>query len=97
VKANKDLSFALSPNTHAIDLLNKSFRGEAKRDGPYKLSGFVLDCDPADFPGRRKPMRFILERRIGISYVENVFYSHAPVHTNAHLDLLAKLEEISPQ
>lgn len=42
-------------------------------------------------------MRFILERRIGISYVENVFYSHAPVHTNAHLDLLAKLEEISPQ
>lgn len=95
VKASKDLSLALRPNTAAVDLLNKAFLSNASGHGPYKLSGFILDCDPTELAGRRKPMRFILERRIGLAYGQNVFYSHAPLHTNDHVKLLAQLEQIS--
>ena len=42
-----------------------------------------------------KPVRFSLERRLGIPYNEHVFYSIAPLHTQDHLKLLMDLESLS--
>jgi hypothetical protein len=92
VKSTKNLTLSLSPRNDVAEILNRTFRGELAGVGPYHLSGFVLDCDPLQFAGRRKPMRFVLERRVGVPFSDNVFFSHAPLHTGDHLKVLSDLE-----
>lgn len=95
VKSAKDLAFALAPKTEAIEILNSAFANRAADGDPYRLSGFLIDCDPIQYLGRRKPMRFAVERRVNEPYSENIFFSHAPLHTAEHVKLLAKLENLS--
>jgi hypothetical protein len=94
VKSVKDLALSLSPRNDVAEILNRTFRGELVGVGPYQLSGFFLDCDPLQFTARRKPMRFALERRLGVPFTENVFYSQAPLHTGDHLKVLSDLEAL---
>jgi hypothetical protein len=94
VKSTKDLMLAVAPANDVAEIVNKAIRRHIS-DVPYRHAGFVLDSDPAAFPGRRKPLRFVVERRLGVAYSENVFYSVAPLHTKDHLKVLSELEALS--
>jgi hypothetical protein len=45
--------------------------------------------------GRRKPMPFSIERRLGVPFEENVFYCKAPVPTKIHLSALTAIEALA--
>ena len=62
---------------------------------PLKSSGFILDFDIAQISGKRKPFRFIVDRRVGLKFSENIFYSQAPFKTKDHLKVLASLETVA--
>jgi hypothetical protein len=91
VKSTKDLALSISPRNDVAQLFNDLFADKA---ASFRISGFTLDCDPAQFLGRRKPLRFTLERRAAIPFADNVFFSHAPLRTDDHLRLLNEIERI---
>ena len=59
------------------------------------FTGFIFDFDPASVAGKRKPLRLIVDRRVGIAFSENVFYSQAPFKTKDHVKVLTSLETIT--
>jgi hypothetical protein len=92
VKSDIDLAAALKPQIEISDLLNDAMKS-AKIVVPLKLSGFILDFDPASFLGKRKPFRFIVDRRINVPFSDNIFFSQAPFRTKDHLHVLSMLEK----
>jgi hypothetical protein len=93
VKSETDLSQTLSPSNNTAEIVNRAIQ-EHVTNARYQIAGFTLDADPAAFPGRRKPMRFGLERRFNVPFSENAFYSYAPLHTQHHLKVLSELEAL---
>jgi hypothetical protein len=93
VKSETDLSRALSPSNDVAAIVNRAIQEKVTR-AHYQIAGFTLDSDPAAFLGRRKPMRFGIERRLNVPFNENVFYSYAPLHTQHHLKVLSELEAL---
>jgi hypothetical protein len=94
VKSTTDLALSLAPRNDVAQILNKRFPEHTVSAGAYQLSGFFLDGDAIKFATRPKPMRFVLERRVGIPFSENVFYSAAPLHTEDHLEVLSEFEAL---
>jgi hypothetical protein len=95
VQSKTDLALSLNPQREVTEILNRVYRGNLTDVGPFQLSGYILDCDPSRVSLRRKPVRFSLERRLGVAFSENVFYSVAPLHTQDHLKVLADLDALS--
>lgn len=92
IKSEVDLASVIKPATAVLNLFSQTWQDEF--DAKYNFAGFQLDCG-LKYTGRRKPIHFNIERRIGVSFDENVFFSTAPLSTNAHLDLLGKLEALA--
>jgi hypothetical protein len=91
VKAASDISSAIGPRNDISSAMASAMKS-AQITVPIKLSGFILDFDAADFSGKRKPFRFIVDRRLGLPFSANTFYSQAPFKTKDHLKVLASLE-----
>ena len=47
--------------------------------------------DPESIPGLR-PANFLLERRVTVPYIQNRFFSEAPLKTEQHIELLEEIE-----
>lgn len=91
VKSDADLAAALRPQNNLIRDLSPALKSAGIELTP-KLSGFLFDFDQADVKGKRKPSRFTVDRRLGVPFSQNVFYSTAPFRTKDHLRLLGSLE-----
>jgi hypothetical protein len=91
VKSETDLPAALNPQSDVTAALADAMKA-AKIAAKPKLSGFLVDFDPSDFAGKRKPFRVVLDRRIGVPFSENVFFSQAPFRTEDHLNVLRSFE-----
>jgi hypothetical protein len=61
----------------------------AKNGASVGLVGLLFDVDPT-IPGKQIPFKF--ERRHGFPFSENLYYSHGPLTTKKHVELLALLE-----
>jgi hypothetical protein len=96
VKSETDLPAALNPQNDVAAALAKAMKA-AKIAVTPQLSGFILDFDPSVFAGKRKPFRVVVDRRIGLPYSENVFYSQAPFRTADHLSVLQSFEALALQ
>jgi hypothetical protein len=94
VKAERDLVLAIKPAKEVVDAFNRIWR-KSYFDVDYANSGFLLGCDAAQFNGRRAPLHFALERRLGVPFEENQFFSIAPFGTKDHLDFLGRLEDLA--
>jgi hypothetical protein len=90
VHSRVDLGAVITPPKSVADLVSEVM--ERETGAKYVSSGAMIDCDPA--PLRRKPIRFVLERRIGRPFSEGLFYSQAPLKTDDHLALLRDLEAL---
>ena len=91
VKANLDLIKITAPKRGVTEAFNKAWKNR-HFGNVFISSSFTLDCDRAAFSGKRKPIHFGIERRIGLPFDENVFHSTAPLTTDDHLELLERLE-----
>jgi hypothetical protein len=95
VKANCDLIQALRPQGDVAALMNRFANKPGYIPGQFQLSALLLECDFQEFMGRRRPARFVVERRIGVPFDENVFFSRAPLRTADHLACLDALEKMA--
>jgi hypothetical protein len=93
VKSVSNLPMALDPQNNVADTLKMAMES-ANIKSAFALSGFMLDLDPGEFPGKRKPFRFVVDRKVGVPFSENIFYSQAPFRTQDHLAVLRSLEHM---
>jgi hypothetical protein len=96
VKADADLTRAVTPTDDIALVLNRTFNANATTPkGRFVSSGFNLDCDASEFKGRRKPIHFAFERRLGVPFEHNMFFCSAPLRTKDHLAVLRTLETLA--
>jgi hypothetical protein len=59
---------------------------------PFECSLLGFSTDMA--VSHLKPAGIVLDRKVGAPFLENRYYSKAPVHTDQHQELLTELEHI---
>jgi hypothetical protein len=94
VKSTTDLAAPLKPQVDIADMFSKAVKS-ANIEAPIRFSGAIFDFDVADIKRKRKPFRLIVDRRVGLPFSENIFFSQAPFKTKDHLKVLASLEAIA--
>ena len=57
----------------------------------YEPGGIIFRSDPAN---KISPSFFTFDRRAGVPFRENKYFSQAPLRTQVHLDMLSELENI---
>lgn len=73
--------------------LSAGVQAQGFKVAPYERAGFSFQTDGEKAqPEGLKPGRFVLERRAGRGFDEDIFYSEAPLSTAAHRDLLELVE-----
>lgn len=92
VRASTDLARSLAALDHITAVANKLIGKLPAPAREYRASGFILDCDAHSEGGRRKTRKFVVDRRVGIPFDENVFFSEAPLTTADHLTFLEEVE-----
>lgn len=95
VQSTSDISSCALSLPNDLDKALSAAMKSAQIVEPLKSSGFILDFDIAQISGKRKPFRFIVDRRVGLKFSENIFYSQAPFKTKDHLKVLASLETVA--
>lgn len=86
---------------HLLRTLHPKFIGFANRISalvstpdeviPYEPSGVMFSAPASSY---LTPSGFHFERLLDTPFLENRYYSKAPVHTDTHLELLSELEQI---
>jgi hypothetical protein len=92
VKADSDINKTLVTDDKVSKLIDAALHKGGHTSPRFQPSGFILDCDPAYIKSKRKPTRFMIERRLGSPFEENLFYCNAPLRTSDHLEVLRALE-----
>ncbi len=95
VKSKRDLMATLGPSKSVTDTFNTVFSQSDYISSPFAATGFALEPGPEVNPFSRRPLRFLLERRVGFPPEQNIYYSCAPLRTIDHLDLLTRLEALA--
>jgi hypothetical protein len=94
VRSTTDLASLLRPKYDITDIIAEAMQS-AKIDTELKFSGAIFDFDVGAIKRKRKPFRLIVDRRVNVSFLENVFFSQAPFRTKDHLEILKSLERIA--
>ncbi len=94
VKSDVDLVLATTPKVEIASLVGRAFKQASSIDAKFESTGLIVDTDALSFSGRRKPVQFSIERRVGFPFTENVFFSQAPLPTQAHLEVLRTIEDL---
>jgi hypothetical protein len=78
-----------------IDEEMPSFSGAEKKTGFKRLAfGRSADDNPAGAWETVERTPFVIERRVGHSFSDNVFFCSAPLQTQALLNILEKIEQL---
>jgi hypothetical protein len=76
----------------AGETISKAVSANLKLPYVFQPSGILIGIDPEE---QRIPVqRFSIERREGVGFSENKYFSAAPISTEVHLDLLANFEKV---
>ncbi len=73
--------------------VHRYMKNETGMEYPVHLKRMDFGFDPDEIAGIR-PANFMLERRVGVPYVQNRFFSEAPIRTDTHLELLQEIESL---
>jgi hypothetical protein len=96
VKSDADLMRALAPKNDMSTILNKIYHSDRGYvGGDIGLTGFIAAVDRSKFTGRRKPISFTLDRRLGLPFENNIYFSMAPLRTKDHLEVLRSIERLA--
>lgn len=92
VQSKTDLAEGLRPRIDVLPALNRIYADGKYLHSEFHPTGLIATIDDAEFPGRKKPVKFILDRRAGVAFDQMVFYSQAPLQTKDHLEVLRGFE-----
>lgn len=81
--------------TPIADRISKSVSGDLKQTFSYEPIGILMGPDPTQT--KLSPYQFTLERRSDTPFMENVYFSVAPLRTAEHLEIVKQLEEAIKQ
>jgi hypothetical protein len=95
VKSDCDLANAVTPKGDISGMVGRAFNKANSMEADFIPTGIIVDMDAHGFGGRRRPMHFTIERKLGVPFEDNVFYCRAPVPTKAHLELLRAVEDLA--
>jgi hypothetical protein len=95
VRASSNLAKMHVLNEKLSNILSEYLSAKVVGQPHFELTGVFADADPEAKKTIRAPHRFTVERRLGIPFKENVYYSWAPLATNDHLALLTQLEALA--
>jgi hypothetical protein len=95
VKAASDITTVIAPSAAAIAAVNKVYGSDRYPAAELAHSGFIFSVDETTFPGVKKPVKFIVDRRLRVPIEQNFFYSQAPLTTDDHLDVLRAFERLA--
>jgi hypothetical protein len=95
VKSNVDLTKAIAPAAEALAVINKAYNSGRYVSSEMAYTGVIASVDDTTFPGAKKQVKFILDRKVGIPLDQNIFYSQAPLRTKDHLDVLRSFERLA--
>ena len=73
VRSNKDLMKILKPATPVAEEINKVIAKESFESRPFSPTGFLVGVDPTISGSRRKEGRFLIDRRVGTAFSENIY------------------------
>jgi hypothetical protein len=62
---------------------------------PLQFSRLDFEVDKTTLDGQTALPKFILERRGGVSFSQERYYSAAPMHTAHHLEVLTEIEKLA--
>jgi hypothetical protein len=75
------------------EMVAKAVKDTIGLETAYAPFGLTLATDISEIPGL-KPIPFRMERRIGINFGHNYYFSSAPLRTEDHLKVLERLEKL---
>jgi hypothetical protein len=87
------LTSILSPPKRVTNLIEQTLLRHTEHE--YQPSTVYFETDSVGLKGRRRPNRFTLERRIGLPFSTNVFFSQAPLKSGDHFSFLEALEGLA--
>lgn len=93
VRPKGDITSVLSPPKRVTSLIERAMADTTQAE--YQPTAIYFETDSAGLKTRRRPNRFTLERRIGLPFSANVFYSQAPMRSDDHFALLESLEGLA--
>jgi hypothetical protein len=93
VTSNADISSIFSKIASIGSLISKELSSYGQAIHEYKVNGLKMHYDAAPTPLPRAP-EFSFERRAGVPYAENQFFTSAPVRTDEHLRIVQVLEKL---
>jgi hypothetical protein len=93
VRPKGDITSILSPPKRVTSLIERAMTDATQAE--YQPTTMYFEADSAGLKTRRRPNRFTFERRIGLPFSANVFYSQAPMKSDDHLALLEGLEGLA--
>lgn len=88
-----DITTILSPPKRVANLIERTMLEATQEE--YQPTTIYFEADTVGLSGRRRPNRFTVERRIGLPFSANVFYSQAPLRSESHFALLEGLEALA--
>lgn len=93
VEFGRPLSTHLEKFSEIGNLVSSKVHGYGYRDCPYELTGFSMHFDTST---QRPPYLgvFSVERRVGVPYDENKYFSQAPLNTKDHENVLWVMERL---
>jgi hypothetical protein len=91
VEFEADLDTALETFGHLKKNVSSAMREICGWDVEVKAARIALATDPTTLPQHRR-VDFTIERRVGLPYAENRYFSMATLPTRKHIELLEELE-----
>lgn len=88
--------FDRSLDSFVANPILKAVAAAVPADGSAHVYSLRINFDPSAMPGRLAPINptnFLIERRIGVPYELNRYFSQANMSTESHLSLLEKIEK----
>ena len=84
------LSEFVAPSTSIVQQLTACFDRYGLKVGPFEVTSLVFDFDRKVMPSVSS--NYTLQRREGVPFELNTYFSSAPLKTDDHIDLLQSLE-----
>ena len=94
VEFDREVLKPLNAYANIARMVEKALQDSSKLEVSYQNFSMAFSADQTKNPAL-KPIPFRFERRVGIEFALNQFYTTAPLKTKQHLEILEALERLT--
>ena len=96
VEAERSVFQPLELYTRVLRMIEEALEGSSNLSTKFETYGLILSADPTQISSM-KPIAFRLERREGVEFSRQRYFSSAPLKTNQHMRILEQMPLVSSQ